>query len=220
VSHPSDYKVWPPRSEKHLAADAEALRIALGVDHRLEFNPFDAIEWFQRQPAPKKGLLHVHFFRGSSDTPPARVKYDPLRLFVTEGIWESAKEYRDPFAIRVLAHELGHIVEHDQTAKAFSTEEAKRLTAWPKEERAEWQADTFADHILLPWKFIIAYGFNIFELCGLCNVERELAIRQIAALRGSRRYSGDPCSKCQNFTLARNGLDLTCDTCGTTMRKN
>ncbi len=121
MAHPSDYKVTS-RSEMSLAADAEELRIRLGVDHRLEFDPLAAIHWLERKPVPKKGLLTVHRFRGALGYPPARVKYDPLRLFVTDGIMESAEEDRDPRAFFILSHEIGHIIEHDQTAKAFSSE--------------------------------------------------------------------------------------------------
>ncbi len=213
MSHPSDY--WVERkSERLLAADATALRVALRVDHRLEFDPLGAIRWFERVPLPKKGLLTVHRFDGAKGCPPARVKYDPLRLFATDGIMEAAEQYRDPVALYILTHELGHIIEHDRTAKAFSSDESQRLKAPPVEERAEWQADKFADHALLPWKFIIAYRFNVAEIAAVCNVESSLVIRQIDALRLSRRYVEGTCPECANPTLVRNGTFLKCETCG------
>lgn len=120
----------------------------------------------------------------------------------------------DPYAKFILSHELGHIYEHDDTAKAFSEEESQRLTAWPAEELAEWQADTFADHLMLPWKFVIANNFDIQKIVNICNVERAVVLRQIAALRKSRRLSGDVCGECGNFTLVRDRTCLKCETCG------
>lgn len=218
MPHPSDYKVTT-RFERQLAADAESLRQLLGVDNRLEFDPFRAISFFEQYEVPRKGVLKVHFFDAPKGCPLARVKYKPLRLMVDKEIWEAAKD-GDPIALYILAHEIGHIVEHDDTAKAFSSNETLRLKAFPNEERAEWQADKFADHLVLPWKFITAYKFEVQDICALCNVELSVVKRQIAALKSSKRYVGDMCPECANFTLVRNGTCLKCETCGSTTASN
>lgn len=38
---------------------------------------------------------------------------------------------------------------------------------------------------------------------------------EVASLRVQKPYEGDPCPCCKMLTLVRNGLSLTCDTCGT-----
>ncbi|QGM45612.1 ImmA/IrrE family metallo-endopeptidase [Methylocystis heyeri] len=212
MSHPTDYKV-APKSFARLAADAESLRKLLGADHRPEFKVWQAIEFLERTELPNKGVLTVHTFNAPLGYAPARVKYKPLRLFIDRDVKEAAL-LGFPFEKYVVAHEIAHIVEHDNTAKAFSSSEAERLKAWPKEELAEWQADTFADNLLVPWKYLFSFRFDINAIASACNVERKVVERQIAALKAEKRYVCQECPKCGCFTLARKGNALKCETCG------
>jgi hypothetical protein len=212
VSHPPDYKV-ARRSERQIMATAERLRVSLEVDNNLEFNPLDAVRWFHRQEIPGKGLLRVVPFEAPRGAKRARVKYKPLRLMIDRPIWEAAIEEGDPEARFILNHEIGHMIMHDHNAKAFSSDDADRLTAWPREYLAEWQADTFADHVSLPWKFIASFDFDPAKIALFCNVPRAVALRQIDSLRSSRNYSGDMCPFCGNFTLVHRNYTVTCDTC-------
>lgn len=213
MSHPSDYKVPTSRSTIELAADADALRRRLGVDLKLDFDPLEAIRLFQRVEIPRKGLLKVSPFNAPQGVPRARVKFAPLRLMIDQGVWEAAIDDHDPEARFILNHEIGHMIEHNNEAKAFSEADSKRLKAWPKEYLAEWQADTFADHISLPWKFVEALDFDAKAIAQRCNVPKAVALRQIEALRRSKNYTGDACSFCGNFTLVRRNWSLRCDTC-------
>lgn len=212
MSDPVDHKVRA-RSERQLADSAASLRRWLVVDHLSIFNPLAAIEKLKFSHLPHKGTLSVIPFRASKGVAPARVKYDPLRLFVDQEHLDEAK-IGEPGACFVLNHELGHIIEHDKSAKAFSNEDAKRLSAWPKEERAEWQADTFADFVSLPLKFVRAFNLDRLRLSIECNVPMRVVDRQIARLQSRRNYVGEACSNCGNLTIVRTGTDFKCDTCG------
>jgi hypothetical protein len=211
MSHPPDYKV-SRRTAEDLAADAEKLRKLLGADHRTEFNPVEAVKLFEKCEIPKKGVLKVHLFDAPIGCKPARVKYKPLRLFIDREVLEAAREGY-PLEKFIVAHEVGHIVEHDDTAKAFSSDDSERLTAWPKEELAEWQADTFADNLLVPRKLLLAYRLDIAAIASACNVERQVVQRQIDALKSERRYVCKECPECGCFTLMRKGTCLKCDVC-------
>ncbi|WP_159727036.1 ImmA/IrrE family metallo-endopeptidase [Methylosinus sp. Ce-a6] len=212
MSHPSDYKV-SATTAKQLAADAEELRKLLDADQRTEFNPLDAIRLFEKREVPKKGLLRVLLFDAPKGSKPARVKYKPLRLFVDGDVLEAARVGYPPERF-IIAHELGHIVEHDDTAKAFSASDSERLKAWPKEELAEWQADTFADNLLVPRKFLFSFRLDVGAIASACNVERQVVQRQIDALKSERRYVCEECLECGCFTLTRKGTCLQCDVCG------
>ncbi|WP_457796349.1 ImmA/IrrE family metallo-endopeptidase [Methylocystis sp. S23] len=219
AANPSDYHV-DERNSSQLAADAERVRRLVGADHAVEFDPLLAIKFFEQTELPRKGLLKVVPFNASG-VPPARVKFKPsLRLFVHEEVLEAATKYGDPRARFILAHEIGHMVEHDHNAKAFSEADAKRLTGWPKEERAEWQADTFADHLLLPIKFLFGYRFDVCAIALACNVEHQVVVRQIGALKSEKRYVCKACPECGCFTLARSGTVLKCETCSTITESN
>lgn len=212
MSHPTDYKV-AERSAKQLANDADALRRLLGAELRAEFNPLHALELFSKKEVlPGKGLLKVTEFDAPPGCKRARVKYNPLRLFIDRDVLDAAR-IGFPFERFVLAHEIGHLVEHDDTAKAFSASDAERLTAWPKESLAEWQADTFADNLLVPRKFLFSYRFDARAIAEACNVEREVVERQISALKVERRYICKECPRCGCFTLLRQGTSLKCETC-------
>ncbi|WP_275936863.1 hypothetical protein [Rhodoblastus acidophilus] len=74
---------------------------------------------------------------------------------------------------------MGHMLLHDKTAKAFSAADAERLPSIPKEQSAEWQADRFCDHYLLPIKFVESLNFDAHLIVNQCNVPHRIALRQI-----------------------------------------
>jgi hypothetical protein len=218
VSHPTDYKV-SEKYELQLAANAASLRKRLNDDLKLEFDPLRAIELFKKRDVTGKGLLRVTEFDAPRGCPPARVKYKPLRLFVDRDVLEAAR-IGFPGERFKIAHEVAHIIEHEDAAKAFSEAEARRITAFPKEQRAEWQADTFADHLLVPRKFLFAFRFDVGAIARACNVERSVVHRQIDSLKLERKYVCQACPECSNFTLARVGTVLKCETCQTVTERS
>jgi hypothetical protein len=165
----------------------------------------------------EKGPLNINWIDGDyDDNKPAYVTYKPLTLHVHKRVWEGDQTGWDR-ARRILAHEIGHLLLHDDTAKAFSSDPAFQLKFAINEYSAEWQARTFEKHFLAP-EHIVRNFKNSDELAELCNLELEFASQRINEMKLSNKnvYIGDSCGECGNFTLVRNGTCLKCDTCGGT----
>jgi hypothetical protein len=174
----------------------------------------------------KKGKLSVKFFdREFDQEDPAYVEFNPVRrddyvtLHVDRRIWAPA-EKGDSYACWVLAHEIGHVLLHDHYANAFSTdaETQKLFEGASQEDFAEWQAITFAGHLLIP-TFVVQKFPDQKVLAAATNTPERLAVDRLKAVQGMKKvldrpYEGDICSQCHNFTLVRNGCTTKCDTCG------
>lgn len=168
-----------------------------------------------------KGKLIVDFYDQGPGDSPAYVSFSPLTLHVDRAVWKAA-DRGEPYARYIIAHEIGHLVLHDHHAVAFSEEEAALLTYVQNEESAEWQAHVFAALLLVPDH--LALRLNDADLiAGLCVVTDRLAASCLTDAKNSRsvvtpQYEGDMCWKCGNFTLVRDRIGLTCDTCGSNAR--
>jgi IrrE N-terminal-like domain len=118
----------------------------------------------------------------------------------------------EPFASFILAHEAGHILLHDNSAKAFSNQKTSQLSFIPPEDSAEEQANQFAGHLLLPTRTITK--FNDAEMLAvLCNVPDQLAEERLAAVRRQERHLAglkDYCRDCGDFAEVSNGLCNGC----------
>lgn len=92
-----------------------------------------------------------------------------------------------------------------------------------EEERAEWQANTFASHFLITARVVDAFH-DPQALARSCEVPQLLANERFEAATDAKRrsarcarakgFTGDACSECGNFTLLATGLSTRCDTCG------
>jgi predicted metalloprotease len=141
-----------------------------------------------------------------------------LTLHVDRKIWKSAGE-GEVYARYIIAHEIGHIVLHDEFAVAFSDEEAAQLKYLQDEESGEWQANVFAGYFLAPDHIALKLQ-DADVLAGLCVITDELAAKRLNEAKNSKMklnptYEGEMCGWCGSFTLARNGNTTNCDTCGT-----
>ncbi len=207
-----DYKV-DFRREETIADEAWARRVRAKNELFGYFNVADFIE--RDLPLdPKVGRIRVVHDVVSDDLP-AFVTYRPITLHVDEEIWELMKQ-GEPKSRYIGAHECGHLVLHDYRAQAFSDDEALRIKYVPDEYSAEWQANIFADHLLLPNRLVISIN-DATELVKYA-VTRELAERRLQAVRTKPplqiRSPGDPCPECGTFLIAKSGFDLWCRTCG------
>jgi hypothetical protein len=167
-----------------------------------------------------KGKLQIKFYDSEEDLPErACVTFNPLTLHIFEKIWRDAS-LGVPYARFILAHEIGHIVLHNEFAVAFSDDKAAQLKYLQNEESGEWQANIFADYFLVPDHIAIKLREPDL-ITGLCVVTDDLAERRLRDAKATKRvltprYEGEMCSKCGNFTLVRNGTCMKCDTCGST----
>lgn len=166
-----------------------------------------------------KGTLQIKFY-GIEDLPErACVTFNPLTLHIVETIWNDA-HLGKPYARFIVAHEVGHMVLHDEFAVAFSDDKAAQLNYVQDEESGEWQANTFADHFLVPDH--VARKLKARDIiAGLCVVDDSVAERRLRDLGSVKEvlapsYEGEMCGMCGNFTLVRNGCSIRCDACGST----
>jgi hypothetical protein len=167
----------------------------------------------------RKGRLKIELIDDDPHEFPAFVKYDPrLTLFVQKGVWSRFKEGRSEERV-IIAHEIGHIILHGDDAKPFAPAGDYQIRFAEKEDYAEWQADTFADHLLIPTELAQRLD-DKHKLAFTCNVPDDFAARRLSDVRKTKspiyQSSGDPCPTCGNFALGSNGTCKKCEICGTT----
>ena len=166
-----------------------------------------------------KGSLQIEFCSAEELPEGACVSFNPLTLHIVERIWHDANAGK-PYARFIVAHEIGHIVLHDEFAVAFSNEKSAQLEYFQDEESGEWQANTFADYFLVPSHIAVRLG-ECDLIAGLCVVDDSVAKRRLHDATTQKStlplpYEGEMCGNCWNFTLLRNGSALSCDSCGST----
>jgi hypothetical protein len=213
---PRDYKVRYA-TEKTLAENALLWR-KLGDVNNLGY--FDIVQFIETVLAPtfkSKGSLKINFINSSGDDDRAYVTYRPtVTLHVDSEVWALAKQ-GDPFSRYILAHEIGHILLHNHYVRQFSNDPTIRLNFVLQEESAEWQANVFAAHFLLPDHIVSSFGGDS-SVASICAVPGELAQERIAAFkvaeRRTKKFEGEFCRECGNFALVRGVRNLKCETCG------
>jgi hypothetical protein len=165
----------------------------------------------------RKGRLEIEFFdrrRRWQWERPAWVEFGKsVKLVVDRAIWEAAVT-GETFACFVLAHEVGHILLHDSTAKAFSNNKAIQLSFIAEGDSAEEQANSFAGHLLVPTKTVQRF-LDKDILAVLCNVPDELAADRLAAVRDTKAILAnhatmDYCIGCGGFAEVSMGVCSTC----------
>jgi hypothetical protein len=154
-----------------------------------------------------KGGLQIRLFDAGPNDKPAYVDYKPTTMHVDREIWRLA-QLGEPEARYIIAHEIGHVILHDHTAKAFSNDPREQIKFSRNEYSAEWQANTFAFYFLMPTHIVAAFDSSS-ELARSCGVPESLAAICEPALH--RRLSsptireGDLCSACGNLTITSDG---------------
>lgn len=174
----------------------------------------------------KKGKLTIKFFeREFPQDDPAYVEFardqqvDYVTLNVDREVWRLA-EIGDSNACEVLAHETGHTLLHNHYGNAFSLDlnGQKLFEGTSKEDFAEWQAITFAGHLLIPNQVARKYS-DPQILSAVANAPERLARERLAAIANEKKilrpfYEGEMCGGCGDFKLVREGRGLRCDNCG------
>jgi hypothetical protein len=208
------------RAEESIARLATRLRDAHVPQTYLTFNIVNFVECTLRN-FPEWGALEIEFYdRAFKEDTPSYVTFDPLTLNVDRKLWADAK-IDDGNARYVIAHEIGHIVLHDHSAKAFSNNKADQIRFADQGQSAEWQANAFAGYFLLPDH--IVERINDYErIVIMCDVPEPLALDRLLSVRRqkerakhrARQFEGGFCSNCGNFSLLRTGTLLKCTTIG------
>lgn len=163
-----------------------------------------------------KGSLEIRFYEDDDLLEQACVTFSPLVLHIRTSIWKDADKGH-PYARHIVAHEVGHIVLHDQFAAGFSNDESAKLNFLQKEESAEDQANAFADLFLVPDHVALRFR-DADTIAGLCVISDDMAKRRLRDALDEKHpitqvYECDMCESCSNFTLLRFGTETICDTC-------
>lgn len=166
------------------------------------FNMVDFVKKVLQRDLVKRDPLEIAFLPKDAAGPVAKVSFEPFRLSVNVLTWAAARA-GDHFARYVLAHETGHVVLHDNTAKGFSEATTERIPASNRISSAEWQADVFADHLLAPLHIVSRYR-NAEEVAIRCGVPTYVAIRQLERVpayweREGQPYGCEPCENCLSY---------------------
>lgn len=190
-----------------------------GVANRKEFNVVDYI--IQYLMPSIGGRFELALFSTAENVPEAHVRFNyktgSLKLSVSKLVWNKAK-FNLPEARYVLAHELGHIFMHRHDRLAFSENNQSTLISLPEEDRAEAQANLFADVFLVYDDSVQDYTCskkieNDFRVPPGCARRRLLFVEDERRRNHTGELLGDPCPRCNSMMLVR-GKDLTkCKLC-------
>lgn len=163
----------------------------------------------------KKLIINV---AKQGDGPPAKVTFSPLTLHVSPVVWRHAELYNSPLERYILAHECGHVILHDGNAKGFSSDKETRVSSVEKFRSAEWQADRFADFLLMPTP--VAERYTCAKELGIrSGVPEEMAALRLQHvsefwLTHGEAFGHDYCSNCLSTETLRIGSRTKCKVCG------
>jgi Zn-dependent peptidase ImmA (M78 family) len=204
------------RTEDDIAAVAARWRSAGHLDNAHTFNVPDFVqEVLVPQLNRKRNFILRFFDRKSNDESPGFVRFaEPMAMHLDRKVWTLAR-FNDPKPRFIVGHEIGHAVLHDDHSMTFSGDPAKHANI-EKERSAEWQADTFAAHFLLPDHIIEEFS-DLSEIGNVCRVDPDLVRQSLRAVEKTRDnypyYENIQC-ECGNYTLRRSRDFLKCDRCG------
>jgi hypothetical protein len=164
----TDGIIVPPRSKDNIAANAAVLREFF----RLQDRPyFPVLEVYEALDLIYDGARFEVLEMGEMGSDHGRTYPDKNLIYIREDVYERAHkgEARDRFT---MCHELGHLMMH--RGVALSRIDPRNP---PKIYRnSEWQADTFASHLLMPSPLIAPYRspFNVITDFGV-SIDAALA---------------------------------------------
>jgi IrrE N-terminal-like domain len=216
---PRDHKV-DFRSREFIADVAQSLRRHGNVYFR---GRFDIVEFFESVICMRIKNVRLRFL-AEDEAGPAYVEFGETPkgereavLHIDKEVWLHAK-MGDGFSRLIVAHEIGHIILKHHHATPFSNDPSLYIKYAQNEYSAEWQADTFAEYLLLP-DHIVEQFDSPERLISFCDVDEKLALERWAEVKGCKRaralsFDGDVCGECGNFTIVRNGTSMKCNTCG------
>lgn len=153
----------PPRSIIDIRANTTHLRVILGLNDAPYFPVVKVFEFMQDwEQGYELEIIPDHLMQEEGLTTGKVIR-------LKESVYNGAAQEigRDRFTF---AHELGHAMLHDGVQLTFARSR-KPLKAY---EDSEWQANTFAAELLMPYEFV--------KLCGMpslveerCKVSNEAA---------------------------------------------
>jgi hypothetical protein len=205
----------PFRREDYIADVALEWRRIARNENLPYFCIVDFIECVLQKVWVKNGHLHIEFIdapENARDDELAWVEFRPnLTLHVDREVWRLAQQ-GEPRARFILAHEVGHIILHQDDAKHFSSDprlQTKAAKIDDKEHSAEWQANTFSSYFLITDRVLESYD-SLKELIAKTSVEEPFVLKRhdnarTCSIRRHTRHGG-LCDVCGNFSVTSDGV--------------
>jgi hypothetical protein len=146
----------------------------------------------------RKGRLKIEIIDDDHHEFPAFVKFSPtLTLNVQRSVWTRFREGHSQERV-IIAHEIGHIMLHDDQAKPFAGHTSKPQFA-ENEHFAEWQANKLAEHLLVPTQLALRLN-DADHIAFTCNVPEKFALDRLSDVQSIKkvlnpRLVGEPCPR-------------------------
>jgi len=118
----------------------------------------------------------------------ARTWPDQMLVHISDSVYDGAC-MGDATCNHILAHELGHLVLHRNIDPSFAL--AKTTPKYDCIFNSEWQADTFADYLLMPIDDVRATCVSIEEIQKRYLVSATAAERQYQRAFGGERLADE-----------------------------
>jgi len=162
----TDGIVVPARKKADIASNADLLRKVLGLEDRPYFPVVEVYEaldllypearfevWEMREMGPDHGRTYP----------------DQNLILIREDVYERAAdgEGRDRFT---MCHELGHLMMH----RGVALSRIDPRSPPPIYRNSEWQADTFASHLMMPTR-LLTQSSSVKEAMSMFGVSFEAA---------------------------------------------
>jgi len=128
----------------------------------------------------------------------ARTWPDKMLMYISDSVYDGAC-IDNGTCNYVLAHELGHLVLHRNVDPSFAL--AKSTPKYDCMFNSEWQADTFADYLLMPTDDVKATCVSIEEI-----EKRYLVSRERAEIRFKKIFG---CTDSIEKRIKKGQLELT-----------
>jgi hypothetical protein len=168
--------VVPARSRDNIASNAALLRQILNLTNKPYFPVVDVYEFldllfdgasFEVREVREMGEDHGRTFP------------DKKVIYIREDIYERAYQgqARDRFT---MCHELGHLMMH----RGVALSRIDPLKPPKIYCNSEWQADTFASHLLLPRNLLINYN-SVLDVMTAFGVSFEAAQARLADMKNA-----------------------------------
>jgi hypothetical protein len=172
---------------------------------------------FQTRGIGRKGRLKIEVTEDDPREFQASVEFTPtLTMRVQEGVWSRFQEGHSEERV-IIAHEIGHVMLHSDDPKQFSRDKSLQINFAENEHSVEWQANAFADHLLIP-THVAERVKDVERLAFLCNVPDRFAFDRLSSLWKSKKLlgavpNGKPCPTCGGFSIPVG--DTKCKFCPT-----
>jgi hypothetical protein len=160
---------------------------------------------FQTRGIKRKGRLQIKITEDDPREFLASVEFTPtLTMRVQEGVWSRFQEGRTDERV-IVAHEIGHVMLHSDDPMQFSRDKSLQINFAENEHSVEWQANRFADHLLIP-THVAERIMDVERIAFSCNVPDRFAFDRLSSVWRAKKLlgtvrNGKLCPICGGFSI-------------------